>query len=85
MPLVLARCVPAPESTGARPFPSALTRVPDPLAVQASFDKQYVRNYLKESNFDKKTPVVLPAEVIQATKDKYVKIFQILTGADPVL
>lgn len=52
---------------------------------QASFDKQYVRNYLKESNFDKKTPVVLPAEVIQATKDKYVKIFQILTGADPVL
>lgn len=53
--------------------------------MQASFDKQYVRNYLKESNFDKKTPVVLPAEVIQATKDKYVKIFQILTGADPVL
>ncbi|KAL3911777.1 MAG: hypothetical protein SGPRY_008566 [Prymnesium sp.] len=30
---------------------------------QDSFDKQYVRNYLKSINFDKKTPIELPAEV----------------------
>jgi len=30
---------------------------------QDSFDKQYVRNFLKSINFDKKTPLELPPEV----------------------
>jgi len=52
---------------------------------QASFDKQYVRNYLKEIHFDKKTPIALPDEVVQATLDKYQKIFALLTGAAVIL
>lgn len=52
---------------------------------QQSFDKQYVRNYLSEINFDKKTPIDLPAEVVEATIDKYKKIFELLTGKQPNL
>ena len=44
-----------------------------------------MRNYLKSVGFDKKTPLELPDEVIQNTLSKYVEIFRILTGADPVL
>lgn len=52
---------------------------------QPSFDKQYVRDYLKEVGFDKKTPVALPPHVVAATREKYAAIFRILTGAAPVL
>jgi len=52
---------------------------------QNSFDKQYVRNYLKSINFDKATPLELPPEVIAQTLDKYLKIFKLLTGAEPRL
>ena len=52
---------------------------------QKSFDKQYVRDYLKEIGFDKKTPIELPAEVIEATLGKYKAIFELLTGRQPKL
>lgn len=52
---------------------------------QDSFDKQYVRNWLKGIAFDKKTPMALPDDVIANTLAKYTEIFKILTGADPVL
>ena len=52
---------------------------------QDSFDKQYVRNWLKGISFDKKTPMALPDDVIANTLAKYTEIFKILTGADPVL
>jgi len=52
---------------------------------QDSFDKQYVRNYLKSINFDKKTPLELPDEVIANTLGKYKAIFQLLTGREPRL
>jgi len=52
---------------------------------QDSYDKQYVRDYLKSVNFDKKTPLALPDEVLQQTIAKYVEIFKILTGEPPVL
>ncbi len=45
------------------------------------FDKQFVRNYLLASTWDRKsTPPELPAGVIASTADKYGEIFRILTG-----
>ena len=52
---------------------------------QNSFDKQFVRDYLTSVNFDMKTGIELPEEVIQRTLGKYVEVFKILTGKDPVL
>ena len=52
---------------------------------QDSFDKQYVRNYLNEIGFDKTTPIALPKEVVDATRDKYVAIYTMLVGEGPKL
>lgn len=52
----------------------------------ASFDKQYVRNWLDETGWDKEsTPPVLPADVVQGTLDRYVEAFRRITGFEPVL
>jgi phosphoribosylaminoimidazole-succinocarboxamide synthase len=46
-----------------------------------AFDKQFVRNYLLESTWDRHSvPPELPAEVIQKTREKYMEIYSILTG-----
>ncbi|MHC4927628.1 MAG: phosphoribosylaminoimidazolesuccinocarboxamide synthase, partial [Planctomycetota bacterium] len=48
---------------------------------QESFDKQFVRNYLEEINFDKSGEgVVLPDEIIEKTSAKYVEAYEKLTG-----
>ena len=48
------------------------------------FDKQYVRNYLLASSWDRKSPPPeLPADVVAATSEKYGEIFRILTGQKP--
>ena len=48
---------------------------------QASFDKQFVRNYLDEIRFDRKPPAPpLPAEVVQKTREKYIEAYTRLTG-----
>jgi phosphoribosylaminoimidazole-succinocarboxamide synthase len=48
------------------------------------FDKQFVRNYLLASTWDRKSaPPELPADVIAATTEKYREIFRILTGEQP--
>jgi phosphoribosylaminoimidazole-succinocarboxamide synthase len=52
---------------------------------QKSYDKQYVRDYLKSIDFDRKTSVKLPQEILQGTMRKYVEAFRLLTGRDPVL
>lgn len=47
-----------------------------------SYDKQYVRNWLEGSGWDKKsTPPGLPAEVVQGTLKKYEEALQKITGA----
>lgn len=47
-----------------------------------AFDKQYVRNYLLGSSWDKNSPPpALPPEVIAKTREKYLEIFKILTGS----
>ncbi len=48
---------------------------------QESFDKQFVRNYLEEINFDKSGPgVELPDEIIEKTRAKYIEAYEKLTG-----
>lgn len=48
---------------------------------QDSYDKQFVRNYLEEINFDKSGPgVELPPEIVEKTLAKYVEAYEVLTG-----
>ena len=49
--------------------------------VQPSFDKQYVRDWLTNSGWDKEsTPPRLPGDVVQATRARYVEAFERLSG-----
>jgi len=48
---------------------------------QASFDKQYVRDYLERLNWDKQPPAPpLPPEVAQATTARYLEAYELLVG-----
>ena len=48
---------------------------------QESFDKQFVRNYLEDINFDKSGPgVKLPDDVAKKTSAKYIEAYERLTG-----
>ena len=53
----------------------------EPGRDQESFDKQFVRNYLEEINFDKSGPgVELPPDIVQKTSAKYIDAYERLTG-----
>jgi phosphoribosylaminoimidazole-succinocarboxamide synthase len=53
----------------------------EPGRAQESFDKQYVRDYCESTGWDKAPPgPELPAEVVQATRAKYVEAFERLTS-----
>ena len=46
-----------------------------------SFDKQFVRDWLESTSWDKESqPPALPDEIIQQTRAKYVEAFERLTG-----
>ena len=48
---------------------------------QPSFDKQFVRDYLDKIGFDRTPPgPVLPGEVVEKTREKYIEAFTRLTG-----
>lgn len=48
---------------------------------QESFDKQFVRNYLEDIQFDKSGPgVELPEDIVRKTSLKYIEAFERLTG-----
>jgi phosphoribosylaminoimidazole-succinocarboxamide synthase len=52
-----------------------------PGAPQPSFDKQYVRNWLTSSGWDRVSPPPeLPSDVVEATRDRYVTAYEQLTG-----
>lgn len=54
-----------------------------PGGPQASFDKQYVRDYLESSKWNKQPPVPsLPVEVVEGTRNKYLDAYRRLTGKD---
>lgn len=48
---------------------------------QASFDKQYVRDYLEKLDWNKQPPAPeLPSEVAKATTARYLEAYKLLTG-----
>ena len=48
---------------------------------QASYDKQFVRNWLLASDWDRQSPPPeLPEEVVRQTRDKYLEALERLTG-----
>jgi len=52
-----------------------------PGGVQPSFDKQYVRDWLLASGWDRKSPPPeLPDEVVEKTRERYEAAFTLLTG-----
>ena len=52
-----------------------------PGRPQDSFDKQYLRDYLERSQFNKNGQgIKLPEEVIRATRARYLEAYRLLTG-----
>lgn len=52
-----------------------------PGSSPPSYDKQFVRNWLESTTWDKNSPPpVLPDDVIERTRAKYVEAFERLTG-----
>ncbi|MEU9506890.1 phosphoribosylaminoimidazolesuccinocarboxamide synthase [Micromonospora sp. NPDC048170] len=52
-----------------------------PGRAQFSYDKQYVRDWAVESGWDKQAPAPeVPAEVVEATRARYVDVYEKLTG-----
>lgn len=48
---------------------------------QASYDKQFVRDWLEQSGWDKNSrPPVLPDDVVQRTSERYIEAYELLTG-----
>jgi phosphoribosylaminoimidazole-succinocarboxamide synthase len=55
----------------------------EPGRAQASFDKQFVRDYLETLDWDKRPPAPpLPAEVAAATTARYLEAYRLLTGSE---
>ena len=53
-----------------------------PGRAQPSFDKQYVRDWLDASGWDRTAPgPELPDEVVERTREKYVEAYERLTGS----
>ena len=55
----------------------------EPGKSQPSLDKQFVRDYLETTGWDKNSPPpLLPADIISKTSGKYLEIYRLLTGHD---
>ena len=56
-----------------------------PGQSQPSLDKQFVRDYLEETSWDKNSPPPeLPAEIVTKTSEKYLDIFRRLSGKNEI-
>jgi len=54
----------------------------EPGRPQASFDKQFVRDWLEAQPWDKTDPgPALPPEVVEGTRSRYVEAYERITGA----
>ncbi len=49
---------------------------------QKSFDKQYLRDWMKSTGYDPEAGIPIPDEVITTTVNKYKEAYKILTGKD---
>jgi phosphoribosylaminoimidazole-succinocarboxamide synthase len=53
----------------------------NPGKGQPSFDKQFVRDWLESTGWDKNSPPPpLPADIVEKTREKYVEAYRKLTG-----
>ena len=53
----------------------------EPGKSQPSFDKQFVRDWLESSGWDKTPPPpALPPDVVEATSARYIKAYELITG-----
>ncbi|MGL6194225.1 MAG: phosphoribosylaminoimidazolesuccinocarboxamide synthase [Thermoguttaceae bacterium] len=53
----------------------------EPGKSQPSYDKQFVRDWLTQSGWDKNsTPPQLPAEIVEKTREKYVEAYETISG-----
>jgi len=53
----------------------------EPGRSQPSYDKQFVRDHLSDTGWDKQsTPPALPDDIVVQTRDKYIQAFERLTG-----
>jgi phosphoribosylaminoimidazole-succinocarboxamide synthase len=53
----------------------------EPGRNQPSFDKQFVREYLETTGWDKNSePPELPASIVASTREKYIEAYEKLTG-----
>lgn len=54
-----------------------------PGRAQASFDKQFVRDYLEEIRWNKQAPApALPEHVVMKTRAKYMEALRLITGTE---
>jgi len=54
----------------------------EPGRTQASYDKQFVRDWLETQSWDKRPPgPELPDDVVAGTRDRYIEAFERITGA----
>ncbi len=54
----------------------------EPGSTPPSFDKQYVRDYATSTGWDRSPPAPeLPADVVEATRQRYVEAYERITGA----
>ncbi len=54
-----------------------------PGQPQPSFDKQFVRDWLETTDWDKNSePPPLPEEIVERTREKYIEAYQRLVGKD---
>jgi len=76
--IVLADEVLTPDSS--RFWPAESYR---PGGRQASYDKQFVRDYLEAIHWDKNPPApALPEDVVRKTREKYIQAFRQLSGKE---
>ena len=75
--LVLVDEIFTPDSSRFWPLPTYA-----PGRSQPSLDKQFVRDYLETTGWDKQTPPppVLPDEIVRKTSEKYLELCRLLTG-----
>jgi phosphoribosylaminoimidazole-succinocarboxamide synthase len=74
--LILIDEVLTPDSSRFWPLDGYRTGISPP-----SFDKQFVRNWLEQSGWDKNSPPPeLPKEVVEGTRAKYLEAYERLTG-----
>lgn len=76
--IVLADEILTPDSS--RFWPAESYR---PGGAQASYDKQFVRDYLESIHWDKNPPApALPDDVVRKTREKYIQAYRQLSGKE---